>query len=621
MLLLVFDLVSNYYRLAAGLAVVAVSASGICVWHIFSRIRRLDEGVDELRERARDSESAERRLSRIFSELNEAVFIADPKGILESVNAAGAALCGSDERELIGRNIDDILKPVSAGTRTVAQASEARPGDAEVVRADGQEIAVSFTKTPLSDDQGNPERVIYAAQNIDERKRTEQRMRYLAQTDALTKIANRMEFQHRLQQAIARARRGQQYLGLLYLDVDRFKDINDTFGHAAGDQSLELFASRIGNALPENTIFGRLAGDEFSVLLPAKSDMEKLVAESTSTADQLLRAVARPFDVEGEEIFMSTSIGIAVYPRDGDNVVDLLRNADAAMYHAKSAGGNCFEIYENHMNSSAEERLKLKSKLTRAFERDELRLHYQPKYRLSDGKVAGAEALVRWDLPDYGLVFPSDFIPLAEESNLILQVGEWVLDRVCSDYREWQRHVPSPCRISINLSLRQLQQRRFVEGVRRTFKEHNVSPTCLELEITETTLMEDTRAAVRLLDALYGMGLHLAIDDFGTGYSSLSALQQFPLDTLKIDRSFVKDIAIDKDNASIVRAIIQMAHSLNLEVVAEGVEHASQLEFLRQNDCDFAQGNLLGDPMAADDFLAVLVEDSAGKTRYQALFG
>ncbi len=262
----------------------------------------------------------------------------------------------------------------------------------------------------------------------------------------------------------------------------------------------------------------------------------------------------------------------------------------------------------------------LKSKLRRAFERDELRLHYQPKYRISTGRIEGVEALLRWDLPERGLVFPSDFVPLAEETNLILQLGDWVLNRVCADYRTWQRAVPSPCRVSLNLSLRQLKHRRFLDQVRDTFRAHGVSPTSLELEITETTLMEDPERTVRILDALYGMGLHLAIDDFGTGYSSLSALQQFPISTLKIDQSFVRDVAIDRDDAAIVDAIIQMAHSLRLEVVAEGVESEAQLEFLRRHGCDHAQGHLFGAPVSADEFCQLLLAESAGTGKYRALF-
>jgi EAL domain-containing protein (putative c-di-GMP-specific phosphodiesterase class I) len=313
-------------------------------------------------------------------------------------------------------------------------------------------------------------------------------------------------------------------------------------------------------------------------------------------------------------------MGVALYPRDADNVIDLLRNADAALYQAKRAGGNCYEFYSEAMNNAAVDRLMMKSKLRRAFERDELRLHYQPKYSLKTGRIEGAEALVRWDLPDRGLVFPSDFIPLAEETNLILQIGDWVLNRVCEDYRNWQRTLASPGRVSLNLSLKQLQQQRFLERVQAVFRAHNVSPTCLELEITETTLMDDAERTIRLLNSLYSMGLHLAIDDFGTGYSSLSALQQFPISTLKIDKSFVRDVAIDRDDAAIVSAIIHMGRSLGMDVVAEGVESQQQLEFLRAQGCDYVQGHLFGDPTTAEGMRELLIDQAEGSMRHRKLF-
>lgn len=578
----------------------------------------LAETFTEIERRSREYEQSRDYLERVLSGMNETVFVVDAMDRIEFANDAAGALTGRPRETLIGIRIDDVL---NLNVKTAARSqSESMPIETELTRADGGKICVSYTKSELRDEHGSFRSAVYAARNIDERKRTEQRIRELASTDPLTKIANRMEIQHQLQQSIAHANSHDQYLALLYLDLDRFKDINDTFGHAAGDRSLELFANRIVDILPQNAVAGRLAGDEFCVLLPPRSGIEELVAEVNSIAQELLRAVARPFPVQGEQIFMTTSAGVTIYPRDADNMVDLLRNADAAMYYAKRAGGNCYEIYERDMRSPAEERLKLKSKLSRAFERQELRLRYQPKYRLVDGQVAGAEALVRWNLPDRGLILPSQFIPLAEESNLIVQIGDWVLDRVCADYRQWQRVIPSPRRISVNLSLRQLQQHRFLENVRKTFRRHSVSPTCLELEITETTLMEDMEATSKILDALYGMGLNLAIDDFGTGYSSLSALQQFPINTLKIDQSFLRDISIDRDNAAIVRAIIEMAHSLKLEVVAEGVETHDQLVFLRKHGCDYAQGHLFGDPMTASEFATTLADDADGSGKYRALF-
>jgi diguanylate cyclase (GGDEF)-like protein/PAS domain S-box-containing protein len=579
-------------------------------------LRELAGAVNAMRKNLRSSTISRDYLNRLLSSMAEALLITDAEGRVERANAAAVELFKQDEAALVGRLADDLIL---SSDRRRAEGVASRPREGTVLRPDGTTISVSYTVANVRDGDTVQSKV-YAAHNIDERKRVEQRIRYLARTDSLTKIANRMQFQHLLQQAIARARRTQQYVAMVYLDVDRFKDINDTFGHAAGDASLEIFARRVLAELGDNSHAGRLAGDEFAVLLTGFERLDAMQQHLNELAPRLLAATGKPFQVHGEEIFLTASMGIAVYPRDGDNVIDLIRNADAALYAAKKAGGNCFEFYSSDMNTEAVERLMLKSKLRRAFERDELRLHYQPKYRLTTGRVEGAEALLRWDLPERGLVFPNDFVPLAEETNLILQLGDWVLNRVCADYRAWQRSVPSPCRVSLNLSLRQLQQRRFLDQVRDTFRAHGVSPTSLELEITETTLMEDPERTVRILDALYGMGLHLAIDDFGTGYSSLSALQQFPISTLKIDQSFVRDVAIDRDDAAIVNAIIQMAHSLRLEVVAEGVESEAQLEFLRRHGCDYAQGHLFGDPMTADEFCELLLAESAGTGKYRRLF-
>ena len=583
----------------------------------------LDElfrAFDHLRQELRSSMMSRDYFDRLLSSMSEAILVTDATGKLVRVNAAAATMLGYEDDELLGLQIGDVVKG-EFDEQLYQGAVPSMPRDGFFTHRDGSPIDVSYTVAALRSDEGDLEGRIYAAQNVAERKRVEQRIRYLARTDPLTKLSNRMQFQHQLQQGIARARRSHQYLALLYLDIDRFKDVNDTFGHAVGDTSLEIFAERILAELPQGATAGRLAGDEFAVLVTGFDAMDGLVGPVNDVAGALLAAIGRPFQVEGEEVFITTSIGVALYPRDGDNVLDLLRNADAALYQAKRAGGNCFEFYSADMNTAAVERLMLKSKLRRAFERDELRMHYQPKYSLKTGKIEGAEALVRWDLPDRGLVFPSDFIPLAEESNLILQLGDWVLNQVCQDYRLWQRSLPSPGRVSVNLSLKQLQQQRFLERVESVFKTHAVSPTCLELEITETTLMEDTDRTIRILDSLYGMGLHLAIDDFGTGYSSLSALQQFPISTLKIDRSFVRDVAIDKDDATMVATIIQMARGLGMDVVAEGVESQAQLEFLREHGCDYVQGHLFGDPTTAEGFRDLLIDQAEGSNHYRALFG
>jgi diguanylate cyclase (GGDEF)-like protein len=422
-----------------------------------------------------------------------------------------------------------------------------------------------------------------------------------------------------LQQAIARSRRNQRSLALLYLDLDRFKEVNDTFGHAAGDRTLEILSERLTRSLTKDTVIGRLAGDEFAMFiddLPLEVDNRPALATLART---LLDEISRTFYVNQQEVYLTASVGIAICPYDAENVIDLIRNADAAMYHSKQNGGNSNAFYVPEMNAAAVERLMLKSKLRRALERDELVILYQPKVDLRDGRVIGAEALLRWRLPGHGDISPSQFIPLAEETSLILDIGEWVMNRVCSDYREWQKTVPQPGRIAINLSLRQLKQASFIARCRSVFRRHGVSPTCFELEVTETTLMTDPKRTIGLLNELYAMGLNLAIDDFGTGYSSLSALQQFPIGTLKIDQSFVRDVAIDSDDAAIVRTIIDMGKSLNLEVIAEGVEASEQLEFLRKHGCYYAQGRLFGDAMEARKLLAILAAQEHGLPHHAAL--
>jgi diguanylate cyclase (GGDEF)-like protein len=428
-----------------------------------------------------------------------------------------------------------------------------------------------------------------------------------------------MQFQHLLQQAIARTRRNQRSLALLYLDLDRFKEVNDTFGHAAGDRTLEILSERLTRNLSKDTVIGRLAGDEFAMFvddLPLDVDNRAAIGNLART---LLDEISRTFYVNQQEVYLTASVGVAICPYDAENVIDLIRNADAAMYHSKQNGGNTYAFYVPEMNAAAVERLMLKSKLRRALERDELVILYQSKVDLRDGRVVGAEALLRWRLPGHGDISPSQFIPLAEETSLILDIGEWVMNRVCSDYREWKKTVPEPGRIAINLSLRQLKQASFISRCRNVFRKHEVSPACFELEVTETTLMTDPKRTIGLLNELYAMGLNLAIDDFGTGYSSLSALQQFPIGTLKIDQSFVRDVAVDSDDAAIVRTIIDMGKSLDLEVIAEGVEASEQLEFLRKHGCYYAQGRLFGDAMEAGKMLAILAGQAGGAAYHAAL--
>ncbi|MDJ0939780.1 MAG: EAL domain-containing protein [Woeseiaceae bacterium] len=572
---------------------------------------------NRMRERLKVTTINRNYVDSILSSMNDAVIVTSRDGTIKRINKATTSMLGYEPGELLHVSVDFIVNRKKSAS-LLDDLPSGLPREAFFQNKFGESIPVSYTCSVIDGSGEDSGDRVYAAQNITERRRAEQRIRYLARIDALTKIPNRMQFQHLLQRSIARARRSNKSLCLFYIDIDRFKEINDTFGHLAGDTTLETVAERLTAALPKKSVIGRLAGDEFAVIVEGLDSEDR--NKTDKFAKQLLAKLADPFFVQGQEVFMTASLGIAFYPQDAPNVIDLIRNADAALYHAKKSGGNVHSYYSPEMNEAAVERLMTKSKLKRSFERDELLVHYQPKYNLETGEVFGAEALVRWELPERGMILPSDFIPIAEETNLIIELGEWVLDKVCEDFRYWQRSVSSPGRVSVNLSLKQLRQRNFTHRIGSILRSYEVSPTSLELEITETTLMEDPERTVKLLDQLYALGLHLAIDDFGTGYSSLSALQQFPISTLKIDKSFVNHVATSADDATLVATIVQMGQNMNMDVVAEGVEDEDQLGFLQSIGCTYAQGLLFGDPMSSDSYLELLLAQREGTDRYRALF-
>lgn len=574
---------------------------------------------NDMRRRLRETTHSRDYVDSLLSGMNEAIIVTRDDGRITRINAATTRLLGYEEDELLDKNIDYIVN-TEKGQSLVERTPSGLPQETVFRNKSGASIPVSYTRSVIKDKAGALTNHIYAAQNISERRRAEKRIRYLARMDSLTKIPNRMQFQHLLQRGLARAKRSGKPLCLFYIDIDHFKEINDTFGHLAGDDTLETVAKHLTTALPKRSIIGRLAGDEFAVIVDGLGPDEQGVAATSRLAQKLLDRLADPFLVQGHEVFMTASMGIAYFPKDAPNVIDLIRNADAALYHSKKTGGNIFSYYAPKMNEASVERLMTKSKLKRAFERDELLVRYQPKYNLETGEVYGAEALVRWETPERGLILPSDFIPLAEETNLIIEIGEWVLDKVCEDFRLWQRSVSSPGHVSVNLSLKQLRQPNFVSRISSILRSHEVSPTSLELEITETTLMENPQRTIKLLDELYGLGLHLAIDDFGTGYSSLSALQQFPISTLKIDRSFVQNVVTNPDDAIIVDTIIKMGRNMDMDVVAEGVEEEAQLIFLQKLGCTYVQGLLFGTPMSSDDYLHLLLAQVDGTDTHKALF-
>jgi diguanylate cyclase (GGDEF)-like protein/PAS domain S-box-containing protein len=583
------------------------------------RIGELERAFENMRMALRNTTFSRNYLHSVLNSMTDAVFVTAPGGVVRIANEAAFRLTGYADNELIGMNLVSLIDQAQRlGSEPVAVAREA--GETVLRTRAGQTIPVSFVGSTIATEDPQFEGDIYVARDITERKRADRRIRYLARYDALTKIPNRMQFQHLLQQAIARSRRATRGVAMLYVDMDRFKEVNDTFGHAAGDRVLEVLTERLTRVLNTEAVLGRLAGDEFALFVDAVSDDADEAGQHVSQlARTVLQAAGEAFHINGQEVFLTVSIGIALCPRDAENVIDLIRNADAAMYYSKQNGGNTFAFYSPEMNAAAVERLMLKSKLRRAVERDEFVVRYQPKIDLRDGRVVGAEALLRWRLPGHGDIPPMQFIPLAEENNLISAIGEWVLERVCMDFRALRRHVTDPGRISLNLSLKQLKQASFILNCRTVFERHSVPTRNLELEITESTLMADPKRTVQMLNQLHDMGLHLSIDDFGTGYSSLSALQQFPIGTLKIDQSFVRDAADDPADAVLVRTIIDMGHSLGMEVVAEGVESVRQLQFLRDSRCNFAQGLLFGQVRSIEELLTLLQAQQNGRLEFGGL--
>ena len=465
-----------------------------------------------------------------------------------------------------------------------------------IVRPDGSVRWVHDQAFPVTDESGCVYRIAGIAQDVTERKEIESHLLHLAHHDQLTDLPDRVLLNDRLFQTLAQAKRNGWIVAAMVLGLDRFKLINDTLGHKAGDELLREVSGRLVNAIRLGDTVGRFGGDEFVVILSHLPDIE----DASLVAKNILDALAQPLMLGDQEVFVTVSIGISLYPADSDEPAALLRNADAAMYRAKDMGRNNFQFYTAEMNARTHERLGLERSLRRAIERREFVLHYQPKARIRTGEITGVEALIRWNHPERGIVPPSEFIPLLEDTGLIIQVGEWVLQTACAQARKWQDAGLGPLRIAVNSSAREFQQRDLGAGLARIAREAGVDPTWLEVEITESLLMKSPAETAVTLQQIKEMGVKISIDDFGTGYSSLSYLIQFPLSAVKIDRSFVTNITTDTGSASIARAVINLAHILGLQVIAEGVETEGQLGFLRANGCDEIQGYFLSKPLDAD---------------------
>ncbi|MBT8769027.1 bifunctional diguanylate cyclase/phosphodiesterase [Metapseudomonas boanensis] len=555
----------------------------------------------------RRAEKDLRMAATVFEHSTSAILVTDPAGYIVQVNEAFTRISGYASGDVLDQ-LPAILtadrQQANQLTYIISQLNQRGSWEGEIwlKRRQGDNYPAWVGITAVHDEEGDLVSYVCFFSDISERKASEQRIHRLAYYDGLTHLPNRTLFQDRLHTALQHAERHQEWVVLMFLDLDRFKPINDSLGHAAGDRMLKDVAVRLAACVDEDDTVARMGGDEFTLLLQPRATREGALNRAIHVAEQILASLDRPFVLEGREFFVTASIGIALSPQDGRELSQLMKNADTAMYHAKERGKNNFQFYQADMNARALERLELESDLRHALEQGEFLLYYQPQFSGDGRRLTGVEALLRWRHPTRGLVPPADFIPVLEELGLVVQVGDWVLSEACRQLKCWHQAKMRLPKISVNLSARQFADGQLAERIAAIIEDRGLPPACLELELTESILMRDVGAAMQILESLKRLGLCIAVDDFGTGYSSLNYLKQFPIDVLKIDRSFVDGLPDGERDAQIARAIIAMAHSLNLAVIAEGVETQAQLNFLREHGCDEVQGYLFGHPMPAQQF-------------------
>jgi diguanylate cyclase (GGDEF)-like protein/PAS domain S-box-containing protein len=569
-----------------------------------------NEMIENIQKAEKALRESEEKYSSLFQHSNDAIFVHDLSGAILDANEKVLDQFQYTKSEILSMNVADIYPdealPISkkafkkvAETGFVDFEVDFRTKDGEVFPA---EVSSSLFKI------GGREVIQSIVRDITDRKRAVEQIAYMAYHDSLTNLPNRHLLKDRLQQAISSAKDYNRIVAVFFLDLDNFKRINDTLGHDRGDKLLQNVADRLQGYIRNSdsiarlkaergvTTIARLGGDEFTILLTEL----KHVKDAATVAQRILDLFNEPFEVESHEIFITTSIGISVYPDDGDTVDTLLKHADTAMYHAKEQAKNNYQFYKESMNITTVERLDLENKLRKALDKGEFVLYYQPQLDTRTNKITAVEALIRWIHPDKGMILPMTFIPAAEETGLIIPIGEWILRTACNQNKTWQRAGLPPIRVTVNISGVQFRQKTFVKMVNKVLEESGLDPQYLELELTETILMQTTDTAVSTVKALKSLGIRLSIDDFGTGYCSLNYLKSFPIDTLKIDQSFIRDLSINHEDKAIIQAIIALGHGLKLHVIAEGVETKQQLAYLSEKESDAVQGFLLSKPLPDD---------------------
>jgi diguanylate cyclase (GGDEF)-like protein/PAS domain S-box-containing protein len=554
-----------------------------------------------------------------LNSIGDAVLCTDISGNITYLNLVAEAMTGWPRKEAIGKPLAEVFQIIDGATRQRAQdpmemavAQNRTVGltvDCVLIRRDAFESAIEDSAAPIHDRSGRVIGAVIVFHDVSAARAMSQQMTHSAQHDVVTNLPNRMLLNDRISQSISLARRQHRPLAVLFLDLDRFKYINDSLGHAVGDQLLQSIAKRLLASVRNSDTVSRQGGDEFVILLSEISHPE----DAATSARKILLSLNVPHSIDGHDLHIAGSMGISIYPGDGEDAETLIRNADTAMYHAKESGRNNFQFFKPEMNRQAVERQSLEGSLRHAVERGGFLLHYQPKINLFTGQITGAEALIRWQHPNRGLVSPAQFVPIAEDCGLILPIGRWVLREACKQAREWQDAGLPFKRVSVNVSATEFRAKTFLEDVGTTLRETGLEARYLDLELTEGVLMQNAKSTASVLQELKRMGVHLAVDDFGTGYSSLSYLRQFPIDVLKIDQSFVRQISDDPSDSAIVRAIIDMSKNLKKRVIAEGIETQEQLALLRSWHCAEGQGYLFSRPVPAAQ-LAQLLQTGVSET-------
>jgi len=581
------------------------------------KILMIDRDISDRKQTEKAMIEKEELLQLVLDNIPQYIFWKDRNSVYLGCNRNFAIIAGlNNPLEIVGKTDYDL--PWKKEESDFFRECDARVMETDtpeyhiiepLLQADGKQSWVNTNKIPLHDAEGNVVGILGTFEDITERQRVEEKIRYQAMHDLLTGLPNRTLFNEQLSVSLTQACNNQSMLAVMFLDLDRFNTINDTLGHAVGDRLLQEVAKRLSSCLRQNDILARWGGDEFTLLVSQTSSAEEIA----KIAQRLLNALKPAFNLEGHSqacrstsLHISSSIGITLYPQDGEDAETLLRNSAAALHRAKQQGRNNFQFYTAAMNSQACELLVLENELHHALKRREFVVYYQPQVNTTTGEITGMEALVRWQHPKFGLVAPDKFIPLAEETGLIVPIGEWVLKTACAQNKAWQDAGLPPLRVAVNLSVRQFQQPLLLNIVSQTLQETGLSPQFLDLEITETIAMQNVELTKAILSELHQMGVYLSIDDFGTGYCSLGYLKQFPLHTLKIDKSFVRDLATDPQNAGIINAIMMLGRGFNLRVIAEGVETEAEKDCLRSFQCEEMQGYLSSPPLPAEEATKLL---------------